>query len=95
MAPLRTLSFDIECMGRRGIKKSFYEFLKFCLGIFPEASQDPIIQISNMVKIEGHSEPFIRNCFVLGSCTPVIGSDIIECSTEAELLTVFFVKKIF
>lgn len=43
-----------------------------------------------MVKIEGQPDPFIRNCFVLGSCTPVIGSDIIECNTEEELLTVTF-----
>uniref|UniRef100_A0A915DAH8 DNA polymerase n=1 Tax=Ditylenchus dipsaci TaxID=166011 RepID=A0A915DAH8_9BILA len=72
IAPLRTLSFDIECLGRRGI--------------FPEASQDPIIQIANMVKIEGEPEPFIRNCYVVGSCTTVIGSDVIECRDEKELL---------
>ncbi|KIH62069.1 b, exonuclease domain protein, DNA polymerase family [Ancylostoma duodenale] len=72
VAPIRTLSFDIECMGRRGI--------------FPDANEDPVIQIANMVKVEGESEPFIRNCFVLGTCSPVIGSDIIQCSTEKELL---------
>lgn len=72
VAPIRTLSFDIECMGRRGI--------------FPDASEDPIIQIANMVKVEGESEPFIRNCFVLGTCDPVIGSEIIQCKTEKELL---------
>ncbi|KAI1717410.1 DNA polymerase family B domain-containing protein [Ditylenchus destructor] len=72
IAPLRTLSFDIECLGRKGI--------------FPEATHDPIIQIASMVKIEGESEPFIRNCFVTGSCTAVMGSDIIECESETELL---------
>ncbi|VDM61514.1 unnamed protein product, partial [Angiostrongylus costaricensis] len=68
----RTLSFDIECMGRRGV--------------FPDASEDSVIQIANMVKVEGESEPFIRNCFVLGTCAPVIGSEIIQCESEKDLL---------
>lgn len=40
MAPLRILSFDIECAGRKGI--------------FPEANIDPVIQIASVVKV--HSE---------------------------------------
>ena len=39
MAPLRILSFDIECAGRKGI--------------FPEANVDPVIQIANMVTRQG------------------------------------------
>lgn len=39
MAPLRILSFDIECAGRKGV--------------FPEADQDPVIQIASVVKIQG------------------------------------------
>ena len=39
IAPLRILSFDIECAGRKGI--------------FPEASMDPVIQIANMVTRQG------------------------------------------
>jgi len=39
IAPLRILSFDIECAGRKGI--------------FPEANQDPVIQIANMVTRQG------------------------------------------
>lgn len=35
VAPLRILSFDIECAGRKGI--------------FPEPEKDPVIQIANMV----------------------------------------------
>ena len=35
MAPLRILSFDIECAGRKGV--------------FPEANVDPVIQIANVV----------------------------------------------
>lgn len=40
IAPLRILSFDIECAGRKGI--------------FPEAQVDPVIQIANMVTIQGN-----------------------------------------
>lgn len=39
IAPLRVLSFDIECAGRKGI--------------FPEANIDPVIQIANMVSTQG------------------------------------------
>lgn len=39
IAPLRILSFDIECAGRKGI--------------FPEATVDPVIQIANMVTRQG------------------------------------------
>ena len=35
VAPLRVLSFDIECAGRKGI--------------FPEPDKDPVIQIANMM----------------------------------------------
>jgi DNA polymerase delta subunit 1 len=39
IAPLRVLSFDIECAGRPGV--------------FPEASIDPVIQIANVVTTYG------------------------------------------
>lgn len=39
MAPLRVLSFDIECAGRKGI--------------FPEANVDPVIQIASVVQVQG------------------------------------------
>jgi DNA polymerase elongation subunit (family B) len=39
MAPLRILSFDIECAGRKGT--------------FPDAKLDPVIQIANMVTRQG------------------------------------------
>lgn len=46
IAPLRILSFDIECAGRRGI--------------FPEAKVDPVIQIANVVTENG--ELFFWKC---------------------------------
>jgi len=39
VAPLRVLSFDIECQGRKGY--------------FPEAEKDPVIQIANCVSVYG------------------------------------------
>ncbi|CAH1760530.1 10711_t:CDS:10 [Entrophospora sp. SA101] len=72
IAPLRILSFDIECAGRKGI--------------FPEAQIDPVIQIANIVTIQGEKTPFIRNVFTLNSCAPIVATDVIEFSEEAKML---------
>lgn len=47
IAPLRILSFDIECAGRKGI--------------FPEPQIDPVIQIANMVTTQGNREKIITH----------------------------------
>jgi DNA polymerase delta subunit 1 len=47
IAPLRVLSFDIECAGRPGI--------------FPEASTDPVIQIANVVTTYGTHSPLPKH----------------------------------
>ena len=74
-APLRVLSFDIECSGRQGI--------------FPEAKHDSVIQIANMVMLQGENkDPFIRNVFTLKSCGPIAGSDVRCFEKEDELLQV-------
>ncbi|EGW30002.1 DNA polymerase delta catalytic subunit [Spathaspora passalidarum NRRL Y-27907] len=72
MAPLRILSFDIECAGRKGI--------------FPEAQHDPVIQIANVVSKSGESKPFVRNVFTVNTCSPIIGSQIFEHAKEEEML---------
>ncbi|EDW18790.1 DNA polymerase delta catalytic subunit isoform X2 [Drosophila mojavensis] len=72
VAPLRILSFDIECAGRKGI--------------FPEAKVDPVIQIANMVIRQGETEPFIRNVFTLKECAPIIGSQVLCFAQETQLL---------
>ena len=72
IAPLRVLSFDIECMGRKGH--------------FPEASQDPVIQIANTVTLQGSDHPIIRNVFTLNTCLPIVGAQVITSSTEDEML---------
>jgi len=72
VAPVRILSFDIECAGRKGI--------------FPEPEKDPVIQIANMVVRQGEKEPFIRNVFTLDTCAQIVGSHVISCVKENELL---------
>ncbi|TFY72913.1 hypothetical protein EVG20_g104 [Dentipellis fragilis] len=72
IAPLRILSFDIECAGRKGI--------------FPEAQMDPVIQIANMVTCQGESKPFIRNIFTLNTCAHIVGSQVISFDDEATML---------
>ncbi|KAF9045725.1 hypothetical protein BDZ89DRAFT_1058684 [Hymenopellis radicata] len=72
IAPLRILSFDIECAGRKGI--------------FPEADKDPVIQIANMVTRQGDSQPFIRNVFTLQSCSHIVGTQVISSNREADML---------
>ncbi|KAM4534907.1 DNA polymerase delta catalytic subunit [Fundulus diaphanus] len=72
IAPLRVLSFDIECAGRKGI--------------FPEPEKDPVIQIASMVQRQGETEPFIRTVFTLQSCSSIVGSQILCFTQEKQLL---------
>uniref|UniRef100_A0A7S1B342 DNA polymerase n=1 Tax=Corethron hystrix TaxID=216773 RepID=A0A7S1B342_9STRA len=71
IAPLRILSFDIECAGRRGH--------------FPEAKRDPVIQIANVLSSFGKEEN-VRTIFTLGSCLPVVGAQVVCSDTEEEML---------
>ncbi|CAJ2507454.1 Uu.00g086400.m01.CDS01 [Anthostomella pinea] len=72
MAPLRILSFDIECAGRKGI--------------FPEANQDPVIQIANVVTRYGEKKPFIRNVFCLDTTSPIVATQILDFDKEQDML---------
>jgi DNA polymerase delta subunit 1 len=72
MAPMRILSFDIECAGRKGV--------------FPEPNQDPVIQIANVVTRYGESKPFIRNVFVLDTCSLIVNTKIYEHDSEEKML---------
>ena len=82
MAPLRILSFDIECAGRKGV--------------FPEANQDPVIQIANVVTRYGESKPFVRNVFVLDTCSLIVNTQIYEHDSEEKMLMAWrdFVEKV-
>lgn len=96
IAPLRILSFDIECAGRPGI--------------FPDAKIDPVIQIANLVTVNGNlpqeelpslmigeDSPIIKNVFVLDKCSHIVGTDVRCYETEKELLKAWkdFVVKVF
>lgn len=51
IAPVRILSFDIECAGRKGV--------------FPEAEHDPVIQIANMVVRQVRIQTTAKQCLCL------------------------------
>jgi DNA polymerase delta subunit 1 len=72
IAPLRILSFDIECAGRKGI--------------FPEADKDPVIQIASMVTRYGDKKPFVRNVFTLNNCASIVNTQIFEFQDEKTML---------
>lgn len=72
VAPIRILSFDIECAGRKGV--------------FPEPDHDPVIQIASMVIRQGEKEPYLRNVFTLNTCAPIVGSQVLSFQSESEML---------
>ncbi|KAK5687915.1 DNA-directed DNA polymerase delta [Elasticomyces elasticus] len=72
MAPLRVMSFDIECAGRKGV--------------FPEANMDPVIQIANVVTRYGEEKPFVRNVFCLDTCSLIVNTQIFEFGAEDKML---------
>jgi len=72
IAPLRILSMDIECQGRKGH--------------FPEAEKDPVIQIANTITVYGQDKPIIQNVFTLNTCLPIVGAQIISSDTEEDML---------
>ena len=82
MAPLRILSFDIECAGRKGV--------------FPEAHQDPVIQIANVVTRYGETKPFVRNVFCLDTCSLIVNTQIFEFDAEQKMLMAWrdFLEKV-
>ncbi|GBG24815.1 DNA polymerase delta catalytic subunit [Hondaea fermentalgiana] len=72
IAPLRIMSFDIECMGRRGV--------------FPDPTQDPVIQIASYIKVQGEDHARAKVVLVLDSCLPIVGAQVKSFSDERELL---------
>ncbi|CAM9460494.1 unnamed protein product [Chrysoparadoxa australica] len=72
MAPLRIISFDIECSGRKGH--------------FPEAKVDPVIQIASSVKASGQEGLIAKNVFTLGGCSLIPGAHVVPSETEEEML---------
>ena len=62
IAPLRILSFDIECATRKGI--------------FPEAEKDRVIQIANVMQIQGEPEFLFKVILTLKETAPVPGAEV-------------------
>ncbi|MCK9356596.1 MAG: hypothetical protein M0R22_05575 [Dehalococcoidia bacterium] len=75
VAPVRVLSFDIECAAKKGM--------------FPVADVDPVIQIANLVTVHGESKPVIKNLFALNGCSVIPGADVLEFVDEREMLGMF------
>ena len=71
IAPLRILSFDIECAGRKGV--------------FPDPKIDPVIQIANVLAIHGSTKSS-KIIFTLGSCSHIVGAEVRAFEEERELL---------
>ncbi|KAJ4751824.1 DNA polymerase [Rhynchospora pubera] len=82
MAPFRILSFDIECAGRKGL--------------FPEPTHDPVIQIANLVTLQGSDRPLVQNVMTLKSCSPIVGVDVMSFDTERDVLLAWrdFIREI-
>ena len=72
IAPMRILSFDIECAGRPGV--------------FPEAEVDPVIQIANHIVLQGKQTTVVKNIFTLKECAPISGAQVLSFDTEEEML---------
>ena len=69
----RVLSFDIECMGRKGV--------------FPDPEFDSVIQIASYVYTQGSDiSSAIKTIHVLGGCTGIVGADVVSFREEEELL---------
>ena len=72
IAPLRILSFDIECAGRPGV--------------FPEPEKDRVIQIANHVTLQGSTAPVLKNIFCLKECAPISGAQVLSFEKEEDML---------
>lgn len=57
-------------------------------GHFPEADKDPVIQIANIVTVQGAEQPIVRNVMTLDTCAPIVGAEVMSFSSEDQLLRV-------
>lgn len=72
IAPLRILSFDIECLPDKGK--------------FPTPDKDRVIQIGNICQVMGEEEPYVRNIFTLNTCAPIVGTNVFSFRKEEDML---------
>jgi DNA polymerase delta subunit 1 len=87
IAPLRVLSFDIECLGKDGRFPTPDKVSDTDTG-------DPVIQIANMVYISGKEVDTCQtNVFVIGTCDDIPGSNVYSFTgehAERDLLEAWF-----
>jgi DNA polymerase delta subunit 1 len=76
LAPLRILSFDIECYNPEGKG-------------FPRAEQSPVIQIAAYLKEFGRSEPLTHSVWTLNTCNDIAGASVYSFEQEEDLLLSF------
>lgn len=72
MSKFRILSVDIECCGRKGH--------------FPDAKQDPVIQIASFVTVHGERKPAVKCVMTLGGCAPIVGAEVLSFTDEKAML---------
>lgn len=73
IAPIRILSIDIECAAPQGR--------------FPNAKEDPVIQIANICVEFGKPDPIIQNIFTFKPCAQIVGADVYSFDKEEEMLS--------
>jgi DNA polymerase delta subunit 1 len=71
IAPVRILSVDIECCGRKGL--------------FPDAKHDAVIQIASHVTVQGQGT-LLKNIMTLDTCAPIVGAEVMSFTNERDLL---------
>jgi len=76
IAPLRILSFDIECFNPEGKG-------------FPTADKCPVIQIAAYLKEQGSDEPVMSAVWNLNTCNDIAGSEVFTFEQEKDLLISF------
>ena len=74
IAPLRVMSFDIECAAPKG---------------FPNAKDDPIIQIACIVKEHNNPHEIVRVVFTYLECENIPGAHVKWFNDEVKLLKEF------
>jgi DNA polymerase delta subunit 1 len=80
VAPLRILSFDIECMGYQQNNKGKVHFP------IVNKKECQVIQIANVITVQGESQPLLKNIFLLNTCSPIQDCRIYSYQDERQLL---------
>jgi len=76
LAPLRVMSFDIECWNQEGKG-------------FPRAEKNPVIQIAVNLKELGREESVVNAIWCLRQTSDIAGADVFSFEKEADLLMNF------